>query len=191
VCFMSTTRHQGSGYFSPERLDVEFRCKHSAHGGARDTPMKAYFVRLIHHADWANVRVLDALRLAPPHNPRALQLLAHVLSAEHIYHERMTHKDPWPQDFWPDLSLEQCGALVNDNRLQYRGFIAALPESDLDRLIRYRNSQGMVFHTPLKELLMHVALHGAYHRGQIAQVIRQGGGEPVNTDFITFVREIP
>jgi uncharacterized damage-inducible protein DinB len=36
--------------------------------------------------------------------------------------------------------------------------------------------------------LMHVALHGAYHRGQIAQVIRQGGGEPVNTDFITFQR---
>jgi uncharacterized damage-inducible protein DinB len=153
--------------------------------------MKAYFARLIRHADWANVRVLDALRLTPLPHPRALQLLAHVLSAEHIYHERMTRKDPWPQDFWPNLSLEQCGALVCDNRLQYLAFIEALPESDLDRLIGYRNSQGIAFHTPLKELLTHVALHGAYHRGQIAQVVRQGGGEPVNTDFITFAREIP
>jgi uncharacterized damage-inducible protein DinB len=153
--------------------------------------MKSYFARLMRHADWANVRVLDALRLAPPPNPRALHLLAHVLSAEHIYHERMTHQDPWPQEFWPDLSLEQCGALVNDNRLQYLTFIEALPESDLDRLIRYRNSRGVMFHTPLNELLLHVALHGAYHRGQIAQAIRQGGGEPVNTDFITFVREVP
>jgi uncharacterized damage-inducible protein DinB len=153
--------------------------------------MNAYFARLIRHADWANVRVLDALRLAPPPNPRALQLLAHILSAEHIYHERMTHKDPWPQDFWPDLSLEQCGALINDNRSQYLAFIEALTEPDLDRLIRYRNSRGVVFHTPLKELLLHVALHGAYHRGQIAQAVRQGEGEPVNTDFITFVREAP
>jgi uncharacterized damage-inducible protein DinB len=153
--------------------------------------MKAYFARLIRHADWSNVRVLDALRLTPSPHPRALQLLAHVLSAEHIYHERMTHKDPWPQDFWPDLSLEQCCALVHDNRLQYLAFIEALPEADLDRLIGYRNSQGVVFHTPLKELLTHVALHGAYHRGQIAQVVRQAGGEPVNTDFITFAREVP
>jgi uncharacterized damage-inducible protein DinB len=153
--------------------------------------MKAYFTRLIRHADWANVRILDALRLALPPNPRALQLLAHILSTEHIYHERMTHKDPWPQDFWPDLSLEQCGALINDNRSQHLAFIEALTEPDLDRLIRYRNSRGVAFHTPLKELLLHVALHGAYHRGQIAQAVRQGGGEPVNTDFITFAREVP
>ena len=153
--------------------------------------MKSYFARLIRHADWANVRVLDALRLTPFPHPRALQLLAHILSAEHIYHERMTDKDPWSQDFWPDLSLEQCDALMNDNRLQYLAFIEGLPESDLDRLIRYRNSRGVMFHTPVKELLLHVALHSAYHRGQIAQATRQGGGEPVNTDFITFVREVP
>ena len=103
----------------------------------------------------------------------------------------MTHQDPWPQEFWPDLSLEQCGALIHDNRLQYLAFIEGLPESDLDRPIRYRNSQGVMFHTPLKEPLPHVALHGTYHRGQMAQAVRQGGGEPVNTDFITFVREVP
>jgi uncharacterized damage-inducible protein DinB len=58
--------------------------------------MESYFARLIRHADWANVRVLDALRLSPLPNPRTRQLLAHILSAEHIYHERMTHQDPWP-----------------------------------------------------------------------------------------------
>jgi uncharacterized damage-inducible protein DinB len=47
----------------------------------------------------------------------------------------------------------------------------------------------MEFQTPIKDLLMHVALHGSYHRGQIAQALRLAGGEPVNTDFITFVRE--
>jgi uncharacterized damage-inducible protein DinB len=153
--------------------------------------MKSYFIHLLRQADWANVRVLDALRMAPFPIPRTIQLLAHILTAERIYHGRMTRQDPWPQNFWPDLSPEQCAALVTENRLQYRAFFETLLESELDSLIRYRNSQGVVFHSPLKELLTHVALHGAYHRGQIAQLIRQSGGEPVNTDFITFVREVP
>ena len=39
------------------------------------------------------------------------------------------------------------------------------------------------------DIVTHVALHGAYHRGQIAWVLRHGAGEPVSTDFITMVRE--
>lgn len=33
------------------------------------------------------------------------------------------------------------------------------------------------------------AIYGAYHRGQIARAHRAAGETPVNTDFITFVRE--
>jgi len=35
-----------------------------------------------------------------------------------------------------------------------------------------------------------VALHGSYHRGQVAAAVRAAGGEPVNTDYITYVREL-
>jgi len=35
---------------------------------------------------------------------------------------------------------------------------------------------------------MHVALHSVYHRGQAASFVRTGGGEPLNTDYITFTR---
>ena len=40
----------------------------------------------------------------------------------------------------------------------------------------------------LGEILEHLHLHGAYHRGQIAAWMRWEGIAPVNTDFITFVR---
>jgi uncharacterized damage-inducible protein DinB len=39
------------------------------------------------------------------------------------------------------------------------------------------------------QLFAHVALHGAYHRGQIAWLVRDSSHEPVNTDFIMFARE--
>jgi uncharacterized damage-inducible protein DinB len=42
----------------------------------------------------------------------------------------------------------------------------------------------------VEDVLLHVALHGSYHRGQIAAAVRAAGGEPVNTDFVTWTREV-
>jgi uncharacterized damage-inducible protein DinB len=141
------------------------------------------------HADWANRRVLDLLNAASVTEQRTLLLFAHILTAERIYLERMRGLDPWPQDFWPELSLAECAALAAENRRQYEIFFDALAEADLDHAVKYRNSKGAEFHTPIKDLLTHVTLHGVYHRGQIAAAVRAAGGEPVHTDFIAFVRE--
>ena len=151
--------------------------------------MNLYLQRLMQHADWANRRVLDLLNAASITEQRTVHLFAHVLTTERIYLERLRGLDPWPQNFWPELALAECAALVKENRLQYEVFFEALAEADLNRVIKYRNSKGVEFHTPIKDLLMHVMLHGTYHRGQIAAAIRAAGHEPMNTDFITFVRE--
>ena len=151
--------------------------------------MKAYLQRLMQHADWANRRILDSLQKTKLAEQRPLRLFAHILAAERIYLERLRGLDPWPQNFWPELSLEQGAALIIENGFAYKKFFAGLAENGLDSSVRYRNSKGIEFHTPIKDLLSHVALHGSYHRGQIASLTRNAGHEPVNTDFITFVRE--
>jgi uncharacterized damage-inducible protein DinB len=151
--------------------------------------MKAYLQKLLQHATWANRRILDLLETTNSAPPQPLRSFAHVLTTERIYLERMRSLDPWPQIFWPDLTLEQCAASIIENQFAYKKFFSGLVENELDTAVRYRNSKGMEFQTPIKDLLMHVALHGSYHRGQIAQALRLAGGEPVNTDFITFVRE--
>jgi len=150
--------------------------------------MKAYLQRLLQHADWANRRILDSLQKTELAEQRPWRLLAHVLAAERIYLERARGLDPWPQNFWPELSPEQGAALIVENGFAYKKFFAGLAENDLDASVKYRNSKGIEFHTPIKDLLTHVAQHGAYHRGQIALLIRNAGHEPVNTDFIAFVR---
>ena len=41
----------------------------------------------------------------------------------------------------------------------------------------------------MRDILAHVVLHSAYHRGQIAAAVRAGGGEPAYTDMIHAVRQ--
>jgi len=38
-------------------------------------------------------------------------------------------------------------------------------------------------------MLLQAFTHGGYHRGQIAMQLRQQGLEPVNTDYIIWVRQ--
>jgi uncharacterized damage-inducible protein DinB len=41
----------------------------------------------------------------------------------------------------------------------------------------------------VEEILTHVTIHSAYHRGQIASDVRSAGLEPAYTDYIHAVRQ--
>jgi len=57
-----------------------------------------------------------------------------------------------------------------------------------DEIINYTNTQHQAFHNKANDILLHVFNHGTYHRAQIASEMRKNGIEPINTDYITFVR---
>ena len=116
-------------------------------------------------------------------------MFAHLLAAEQIWIARLRGDDSSALEVWPDHALEQCAARVEKNAADYRRYLEALSEDMLNAAITYRNSKGETFSKSVGDTLTHVSLHGSYHRGQIAQTIRNAGHEPVNTDFILFVRE--
>ena len=87
------------------------------------------------------------------------------------------------------MSLAECESLAKENQRAYADFLGSLNKDDLNWLVKYRNSSGTEFDTAVGDILTHVALHGTYHRGQIARAMRAAGLMPVDTDFITFVRE--
>jgi uncharacterized damage-inducible protein DinB len=151
--------------------------------------MKEHFLRLFHHADWANRRVLALLQnlSAPPEKAR--RVFAHLLAAEQVWLTRLRGADSSHLEIWPDHSLEKCAVQVEVNAAEYRRYLEALTDDRLNLTSTYRNSKGTEFSNSVSDTLTHVSMHGAYHRGQIAQTIRGAGHEPVNTDFITFVRE--
>ena len=150
---------------------------------------KEHFLRLYEYVNWANRRVLDALRRQAEDNERARQWLCHILAAEQVWITRLRGEDSSSVPIRPDLSLDECGELLAQNADAYQQFLHDLTETDFDRAISYKNTKGVSFSTSIRDILTHVANHGTYHRGHIATLMRAVGQEPINTDFITFTRE--
>lgn len=146
------------------------------------------FRRLFSYDEWAIARIVDLLKPAPGRNQKALAVLAHLLLAEKIWLLRLQGKDTVGINKSPELSLDECESLANENQKGYLAYLDSLNEEDLDAILTYKNLAGREFRTPVSDILMHVAMHGTYHRGQIATAVRGEGGTPVDTDFITFVR---
>lgn len=143
--------------------------------------------RLVEHLDWADLQVLGALREARNAAPASFRLYSHVLGAEHTWLARISGRDPGVA-VWPDLSLDECETLARENAAELRRVVGAMMPDDRAKPIVYRNTAGKEFTTALEDILLHVCLHGAYHRGQIAAVVREGGDEPRATDYIVFAR---
>jgi len=149
-----------------------------------------YLARLIAHLGWADDRVLAALRSATAPDSSCLELLAHVLAAEHVWLARLQGQTPH-HPVWPALQLEECAALVRANQQHLTTYVSDLGPADLSRPITYRNSAGQQFTSSVEDILLHVCLHGTYHRGQIAWALRHAGGVPMPTDYIAFSRGAP
>ena len=146
--------------------------------------------RLIAHLAWADDRVLAALRSATSPDPSCRELFAHLLATEHVWLARLKGETP-THPVWPDLSLEQCAALVQANQRDYVSYMRALTPGDMEKGVHYVNSAGREFTSSIEDILLHVCLHGSYHRGQIAWALRRGGSVPMATDYIAFVRGAP
>ena len=151
--------------------------------------MKEYFFRLFHHAEWANRRVLALLQNLSPLPEKARRVFAHLLAAEQVWLTRLRGEDSSALEIWPGHTLDQCALLVEKNAADYQRYLTTLSEETLNAVMIYRNSKGVEFRNTVSDTLTHVAMHGSYHRGQITQTVRNAGHAPVNTDFITFVRE--
>lgn len=146
--------------------------------------------RLLAHMEWANQRVLDVLKQLPeiPDQPRVL--FAHLLIAERMWMLRLRNEDTSGVEVWPDYSLAELDQLANANQAGYRMFLEKIDEAGgLDEPVSYRTTTGEDHTTKVRDILTHVALHGAYHRGQISALLRNAGHEPMTTDFVEFVRQ--
>jgi uncharacterized damage-inducible protein DinB len=145
---------------------------------------------LFDHLAWADARARESIAGMPESavRDRALALYAHIVAIEHAWLARFEERTPeYPQ--WPSLSLEAAGALATSSAAGLRSIATAAGSEGLYATITYRSRAGIECRNSLWEILMHILLHGTYHRGQIALLARDGGGVPASTDFSTYLRE--
>ena len=152
----------------------------------RSNPLR----KLMAHLAWADDAVLGSLRAAPGSDDRSVTLYAHVVAAEAVWIARIAGRTP-DVAVWPTLSLDEAAALSRRNVDELARIMDSSTPDDFARDVEYRNSAGVQFRSTLEDILLHVALHGSYHRGQISLIVRGGGGEPSPTDYIAFIRGAP
>jgi uncharacterized damage-inducible protein DinB len=141
--------------------------------------------RLWDHLAWADQRISVELTKATDTSRREC---AHILGAEATWLARLqgvASRTP----IWPEMTRDEIETLRAELAAAYRDLLATLQDDDLDRIVSYANSAGTVFRNTVGDILLHVALHGQYHRGKINLLLRQNGGEPSPVDFIAYARD--
>lgn len=148
----------------------------------------AYFHKLFAYDYWANREVAQALAAAGQAPARSVRLLAHVVGAEWVWHSRVLPPGK-KMAVWPQLAQ---GAILNEIeelKPAWESYLRGLTPERLGEKASYTNSKGERFSSRLEDILTHVVVHSAYHRGQIAADMRAAGLEPVYTDFVHAVRQ--
>ncbi len=150
--------------------------------------MKHHFLKLLGYDRFANLLMLESIFKADQ-PAKAVQLMAHLLSAQQVWYSRAVEDGAPMQELWPDQEAVQFNYLIECNFEKWTNFLNGSGGTDLSREVSYSNSKGDRFSTSLEDILSHMLNHGTHHRAQIGQVLKQSGLTklPV-TDLIHYLR---
>jgi uncharacterized damage-inducible protein DinB len=153
--------------------------------------------RLFAYTRWATEKTLDSVApLTPEEFHRALGgsfgsiqgTLAHVYGADWVWLERWRGRSPSAlpeaQQVPTFDALREKWREVQDAHAAY---VEALTPEKIKEKLTYKNFKGEMWTYTIGDVVIHVANHGTYHRGQIATLLRQLGKPAVSTDYLRFL----
>ncbi len=107
------------------------------------------------------------------------KLAVHCMAAQWLWLERWRGNTPRgieTHEHYPTrAALEARWPVVHEAVL---AFAESKSQAELDALIHYRNMKGDPFSLPLGQLMIYLADHATYHRGQLNSMIKLAGGTP-------------
>ena len=143
--------------------------------------------KLWNYNNWANVRLFKAFDHFGPAVPSSsVRLLSHIVNTQVSWLMRLRGEHS-QIEAWAVHETEVCRQMHTDSAAGYQKMLDHLSDGP-GPLIHYSNSSGQSYHHTAQDIILHVMNHGTYHRGQIAMDMRSKNLEPVNTDYITFLR---
>jgi uncharacterized damage-inducible protein DinB len=150
---------------------------------------KDHFIHLFKYNDWATRQTAESILNLKKKNRKSEELLSHIISAQKIWLNRILNKDI-VTDPWQKLTQEEWIPQSTPLTAEWINLLESLHEEDFEKRIEYSNTKGERFSNTIKDIITHVINHSTYHRAQIAQLVRQSGGEPARIDYIFYQREI-
>ena len=144
--------------------------------------------KLFEYDYWANQEALHSIATLNGAPERTLKVAGHIIGAQRVWLGRLEAPDATAPAPWPLLNLEEASAAVSQLRQRWNSFLSNLTPERLDEDLVHRNSKGVEFRVPVRDILMQLVMHSAYHCGQIAAAVREAGGKPAATDYIVYAR---
>lgn len=147
-----------------------------------------YIRREFSYNFWANQEVINAIASAGGKDQRSLQLMSHIFAGERLWLERLKQR-PQSTPVWPEFDLKRCQQQLDELSRLWNEHLELITAGDVAQTVSYTNSKGESWISSIVDVLTHVVMHSAYHRGQIASHMRESGQTPANTDFIHAARQ--
>jgi uncharacterized damage-inducible protein DinB len=141
-----------------------------------------------------NAKVIGMLESVPaanrssPQFARAVGKAAHLVAARHMWLFRLGVCRDKPDDWFPGTTLEQLPTATADIERRWTEYLQSLTEEDVLGNFEWTGGDGARRRWPLIDLLTQVFGHAWYHRGQIAMLVKDLGGESVDADYIFWNR---
>jgi uncharacterized damage-inducible protein DinB len=158
-----------------------------------------YLQTLMRYKAWANELVFAAVEKLPEAEltaPRKivfgnmLRTLNHVHAMDEVWR---AHLEGRPHGY-TTRNPEACPSLAELREAQkamdawWVDYADALPASGEDEVVNFRFIGGGPGAMTRRDILLHVANHGTYHRGNVASMMYQAGTAPPTTDLPVFLK---
>jgi PhnB protein len=125
---------------------------------------------------------------ASPSFARAVGKMAHLVAARQMWLFRLGVVADRPEGWFPATALEELPAAAEAVEGLWTAYLARLTDADLAADVTLTGGDGRRYRWRLADLLTQLFGHAWYHRGQIAMMVKDLGGEAVDTDYIFWNR---
>jgi uncharacterized damage-inducible protein DinB len=183
--------HQPTFDLEPSVLSME-----GSHVTSQSTPFSfaERFRNWYEYERDCNAKTLKMLQSVPatartsPQFARAVGRMAHLVAARHVWLFRLGEVQDHPESGFPSTTLEQLPAAVETVERGWTQYLAKLTDADLGKDFEFTARDGKRYRLRILDLLTQVFGHAWYHRGQIAMLVKDLGGQPVDTDYIFWLK---
>ena len=153
----------------------------------RPLPMStaALLQSLFDHKAWADdellarLRSLDAEAHAADHHT-AIRILNHIHTVDRLFQAQLQRLPlPFSSTNTPETpTLDALHAAARDTDRWYQQHLATLTAEALAERLEFHFTDGQPGCMSREEMLLHVAMHGSYHRGAVGRILAQHGVAP-------------
>ena len=148
--------------------------------------MKQYLIDFFKFNDWANKRIIRAIKELPD-KENCLYLFSHLITSQNKWLNRImkgweNRGSPWYGDVY---TAEELETRWTKSLNKWLGFLETQTDESLETEIVYESyGDGKKFKNKIREIAFQLNCHSVHHRAQMARAIREQGLTPPSTDYI-------